>query len=218
MQFKGILYLLFCVLCGAKPPGGPQDGLSGRRHHNLPGGPQDGLSGSPQYPQPGGPQDGLPGAEDDDPLSSSSDNDEHLDHRPVPIHSFEKRVLTSKVSVENDTEASADISSKKVFVKLIQGPFTFKKRKEKCGRVTFTCNGCQKFKHFLSVLAWVERVDDDPENDVYTLDAETLPASSDHVCVTSGIEDLVKKFREDLENQAKHEPTQAFPTLDQSVR
>ena len=132
----------------------------------------------------------LHGAEDDDPLSSSSsDNDEHLDHRPVPIHSFEKRVLTSKVSVENDTKASEDISFKKVFV-----------------------------KHFLSVLAWVERVDDEPENDVYTLDAETLPASSDHVCVSSGIEDLVKKFREDLENQARHEPTQAFPTLYQSVR
>ena len=74
----------------------------------------------------------LHGAEDDDPLSSSSsDNDEHLGHRPVPIHSFEKRVLllTSKVSGENDTEASEDISFKKVFVKLIQGPFTFKKRK-----------------------------------------------------------------------------------------
>ena len=161
----------------------------------------------------------LHGAEDDDPLSSSSsDNDEHLDHIPVPIHSFEKRVLTSKVSVENDTKASEDISFKKVIVKLIQGPFTFKKRKETCDCVTFTCNGCQKFKHFLSVLAWLERVDDEPENDVYSLDAETLPASSDHVCVSSGIEDLVKKFREDLENQARHEPTQAFPTLYQSVR
>ena len=85
----------------------------------------------------------LHGAEDDDPLSSSSsDNDEHIDHRPVPIHSFEKKVLTSKVSVENDTKASEDISFKKVFVNLIQGPFTFKKRKEKCGPVTFTCNAC----------------------------------------------------------------------------
>ena len=65
MQFKGFLYLLFCVLCGAKPPGG-------------------------------GSHDVLHGAEDDDPLSSSSsDNDEHLDHRPVPIHSFEGAYLKS---------------------------------------------------------------------------------------------------------------------------
>ena len=105
-------------------PGGPQDGLSGQRHHNLPGGPQDGLSGSPQYPQPGGPHDGPPGAHDDDPLSSCSDNDEH---RTVPIHSFEKRVLTSKVSDSSVNPV------KKVFVKFVQGPFTFKKRKEKLG-------------------------------------------------------------------------------------
>ena len=136
----------------------------------------------------------------------------------VPEHSFEKRVLTSKVSVTNETENSEKIPVKKVFVKFVQGPFTFKKRKEKCGRVTFTCNGCQKFNHFLSVLAWLERVDNDPENDVYTLDAETLPSSSDHVCVTSGIEDLVKNFRDDLEKEARLEPTQPFPTMYQSVR
>ena len=81
----------------------------------------------------------------------------------VPDHSFEKRVLSSKVSVTNETENSEEIPVKKVFVKFVQGPFTFKKRKEKCGRVTFTCNGCQKFNHFLSVL----------------------PSNSDHVCVTS---------------------------------
>ena len=68
------------------------------------------------------------------------------------------------------------------------------------------------------MLAWLERVDNDPENDVYTLDAETLPSSSDHVCVTSGIEDLVKNFRDDLEKEARLEPTQPFPTMYQSVR
>ena len=105
-----------------------------------------------------------------------------------------------------------------MFVKFLQGPFTFKKRKEKCGRVTFTCNGCQKFNHFLSVFAWIERLDNDPENDVYTLDIDTLPAHSEHVCVSSGIEDMVKKFRAELETAARNEPTQPFPSLYQSVR
>ena len=93
-----------------------------------------------------------------------------------------------------------------MFVNILQGPFTYKKRKEKCGRVAFTCNECQKFNHFLSVLALVERVDIDPENDVYTLDAETLPVSSDHVCVTSGTEDLVKNFRDDLKRRHAGKP------------
>ena len=53
------------------PPGGPQDGLSGQLHHNLPGGPRDGLSGRlPQ--QTGGPPDGLPVANDDDSPSLNS--------------------------------------------------------------------------------------------------------------------------------------------------
>ena len=66
----------------------------------------------------------------------------------------------------NATEGSKEIPVKKVFVKFVQGPFTFKTRKEKCGRVTFTCNGCQKFNYFLFMLAWVERVGNDLENNV----------------------------------------------------
>ena len=66
----------------------------------------------------------------------------------------------------NATEGSKEIPVKKMFVKFVQGPFTFKTRKEKCGRVTFTCNGCQKFNYFLFMLAWVERVGNDLENNV----------------------------------------------------
>ena len=53
MFSKSILYLLFCVLCAAKPTpprGGPQDGLP---------------CGSTITPLPGGPQDGLPGGSKD---------------------------------------------------------------------------------------------------------------------------------------------------------
>ena len=123
-------------------------------------------------------------------------------------NSFEMQILTSKVSATNATEDSEEIPVKKDFVK-----FAFLKRKEKYSRVTFTCNGCQKFNHFLSVLAWV-RVDNNPENYVYTLDAETLPASSAHVCVTSGIEDLVKLLEMMLRRKQAENPS----TLNQSVR
>ena len=138
----------------------------------------------------------------------------------IPEHHFEKRVLDSKQSAENENETNtlADISAKKIFVKLHVGPFTFKKRKVKGGRITFTCNGCQKFNHFLSVQAWVDHVDSDPENDLYTLDADTLPSHSEHACVSSGVEDLVTRFRTELESDARREPSQPFPALYQAVR
>ena len=93
----------------------------------------------------------------------------------IPEHHFEKRVLDSKQSAENETNTSADICAKKIFIKLRVGPFTFKKRKVKGG------NGCQKFNNFVSVQAWVDHVDGDPENDLYTLDADRITVSSDGI-------------------------------------
>ena len=132
----------------------------------------------------------------------------------IPEHHFEKRVIDSKQSAENENETitSADISAKKIFVKLHVGPFTFKKRKVKGGRITFTCNGCQKFNHFLSVQAWVDRVDSDPENDLYTLDADTLPSHSEHACVSSGVEDLVTRVSTELESDARREAQSTIPS------
>ena len=102
--------------------------------------------------------------------------------------------------------------------KLVKGPFTYKKRKVKGGRVTFTCNGYQKLRHYLSVGSWVAQGDNYPENDIYTLDVDTLPAVSDHVCVLTGIEDFVRQFRIDLESSVRKEPLQPFQTLYQTLR
>ena len=60
----------------------------------------------------------------------------------IPEHHFEKRVLYSKQSDENENNTLADISAKIIFVKLHVGPFSFKKRKVKGGMINFTCNGC----------------------------------------------------------------------------
>ena len=71
---------------------------------------------------------------------------------PPPPHSFDHRVHHSD-------------GDKKVFITLNIGPYSFKKRREKGTRVTFTCNGCQKFKHYLPVVAVREQIESDPEND-----------------------------------------------------
>ena len=47
-------------------------------------------------------------------------------------------------------------------------------------------------------MAWRERVDSDEENDVYTLDIDTLPSTNDHVCAAHGMEVLVNSFRQNL--------------------
>ena len=126
---------------------------------------------------------------------------------PIPKHSFEKRVLEKPNG-----------GDKKVFVSFVQGPYTFKKRREKAGRVIFSCNGCQKFDHYLPVCATRGRIDSDPENDVYTLDNDTLPSPVEHRCGNSGIEVMVKEFRKELENEIRVNPIQPFPALYLSVR
>ena len=57
------------------------------------------------------------------------------------------------------------ITVKKVFITFVQGPYVFKKRREKGNRVTFTCNGCQKVNHYLPVVAVRDRYDTDAEHD-----------------------------------------------------
>ena len=134
----------------------------------------------------------------------------------MPPHSFEKRVLLSKKNVHD--ENLGDHTVKKVFVTYLQGPYVFKKRREKGNRVTFTCNGCQKVNHYLPVVAVRDRVDSDAENDLYTLDADTLPGQGDHLCGNSGVEDMVKRFKKEVEEEVRADPTQPFPALYLSVR
>ena len=121
-----------------------------------------------------------------------------------PDHSFVKKVLKSKSHEANET---SDTCNKKVFIKFVQGPYTFKKRREKANRVTFSCNGFEKLSHYLPVFAWRDRIDSDPENDQYTLDAESLPSYEDHLCGTTGIEDMMhlkKRLQMTLPNPFLH--------------
>ena len=65
----------------------------------------------------------------------------------LPKHSFEKRVLVSN----KNNEEGVNVTTKTVFVTFQQGAFSFKKKRVKANRVTFTCNGCEKLKHYCSL-------------------------------------------------------------------
>ena len=71
-----------------------------------------------------------------------------------------------------------DKGVKKVFVSLTIGPYIIKKRLEK--------NGCQKYKHYLPIVATREQFDSDAENDCYELDIDTIPGVEDHRCGNTG--------------------------------
>ena len=129
--------LLLCVFCICVPVLPQYHPHQPGRDHQLEAGP---------------PQDGQPVDTDDQTLSPSAPGSEN---RQVPEYSFDKKILYS---------GNGD---KKVFVKFVQGPFTYKKRREKAGRVTFTCNGCQRFNKYVPVVAWRQKNDEDPENDEY---------------------------------------------------
>ena len=67
-------------------------------------------------------------------------------------------------------------------------------------------------------MAWREQHDKDPEHDEYLLDRATLPSNDENLCATSGVEDLVVQFSDQLHLDARADPTQPFPALYQSVR
>ena len=136
----------------------------------------------------------------------------------LPSHSFEKRIFLSKKTIHDNETGDHVETTKKLFVTFVQGPYVFKKRREKGNRVTFSCNGCQKFNHYLPVVAVRERLDSDPEHDQYTLDGDTLPGGLEHMCGNSGVEDLVRKFRKEIEEEIRLDPTQPFPALYLEVR
>ena len=102
------LYWLFCVLCVAQPPpGGPQDGLSGRQEHYPPGGPQDGLSGRTD--------DDLANLDQELPTS-----DDLTAGEIFLEHSFVKK--------EHTVKQGKDKGGKKVFDSLVLSPYIFKRR------------------------------------------------------------------------------------------
>ena len=70
----------------------------------------------------------------------------------------------------------------------------------------------------MSVVALREVVDDNPENDIYTLEVDSVPPDEEHMCVSSGVDDLVKDFRAELESLARRDPTQPFPTMYKTFR
>ena len=58
-----------------------------------------------------------------------------------PNHSFEKKISISKKTVSDET-GQHEIEIKKVFVKFIQGCYTFKKRREKAGCICLALESC----------------------------------------------------------------------------
>ena len=70
----------------------------------------------------------------------------------------------------------------------------------------------------MPVVAVREQIDSDPENDQYELDMLTVPGVEDHRCGNTGVEEMIKQFRKEVEEEVRREPTQPFPALYLRIR
>ena len=68
------------------------------------------------------------------------------------------------------------------------------------------------------MVAVREQIDSDPENDQYELDMLTVPGVEDHRCGNTGVEEMIKQFRKEVEEEVRREPTQPFPALYLRIR
>ena len=64
----------------------------------------------------------------------------------------------------------------------------------------------------------VRELDSDPEHDQYELDMMTVPGVEDHRCGNTGMEEMIKQFRKEVEEEVRREPTQPFPALYLRIR
>ena len=96
-------------------------------------------------------------------------------------------------------------------MKLIIGPYVFKKRKvDKSGRTTFTCNDCEKLK--VHVAAFAQQNSDDN----YTL--ISYPPSEVHRCTPSSTAALVTACMDNMKKKVFDQPTREILTIYEEMR
>ena len=66
-----------------------------------------------------------------------------------PEHEFKKREYKKKMKTENETTGEVKVIEKtRVFVQLIQGPYTFTQKTNRLHKANFYCSECLKFGGF----------------------------------------------------------------------
>ena len=144
----------------------------------------------------------LPGCLTDANSEDFSDEEEEINEVvPLPDHHFEIKKCFWKSGPRKGEE--------KIQVSLIIDNYTFRRRREKNGHVTFSCNACEAEKTFVSAIAKV--VDGE-----YKL--SEVPLVDEHVCWVSGSPLLVKSAISKMLQAIEKDPTRSINQIYEDVR
>ena len=120
---------------------------------------------------------------------------------PLPDHHFEFKKSVCKSGPKKGEEQNK--------VSLIIENHTFRRRREKNGHVTFTCNSCEAEKTFVSAIAKV--IDGE-----YRL--TEAPSVEEHVCWVSGDPQLGKSAISQMIQAIDRDPTRSINQIYEDVR
>ena len=137
--------------------------------------------------------------------SSNSESEEEEEHI-IPEYEFLYRTEKYKSGAKKGQTHHR--------VSLVLPPYVFKKRKEKNGRATFSCNSCQKEGHNTYAHAIQSGEVTESGCKMYTLDR--WPNS--HECSPESTDHLIKKFLDSLYDVVGKNPTKPIPTIYEECR
>ena len=113
----------------------------------------------------------------------------------LPEHEFVKKIQPGKKTVtDRQTGVKQVLTVTKVFVSLVQGPYVYKRQRERGDQIQFTCNGWQELGFTVQAIAHHELVSDNLEEDIFT----DIPITT--VFVTFPLEFKVFKSQENVED------------------
>ena len=132
-----------------------------------------------------------------------------------PEHEFVKKIQDGK---------KREMTVTKTFVTLIVEQYKFRKRRfiGKRGaanfRGQFICTGCENMGKFTGAIANIDVGENDDDEQYYSYNLVQYPHPEDHICVPSGVEDKIRRFRREVEQSVRDNPTQPMPASYDKIR
>ena len=111
---------------------------------------------------------------------------------------------------------------KKVFITLHEGAYKYRKKRfigmrgSNNFRAQFICNECEKLGKFTGAIARIECNSENEADDEYLL--LQYPHPDAHVCAPCGMEGHIDRFRKEVEQRVRENPTKAMPATYDEVR
>ena len=143
----------------------------------------------------------------------------------IPHHKFVKNVKEDQKTIVS-TDGNKDfIITRKVFLRLEEGNYQYRKRKimgkriRGTYRIQFICVGCEKLGLFVSCYATATvQIPEREESDLLFLEPNNYPLQDEHICCPHGLENQVSRFKTEIRRELRLNPVRPLPELYESIR